>query len=143
MSKLFSWTVTSIDSNLILTMERISLRGKWNGDWSNIEILYRNWFRWNNSMSNIDDHAVYLRFIRSWRNMQKIFASYYTLFFFFYNDIKLKRHRKYGDFKDHRPFNSNWSTLAYSYFSTTGYFQEKSKIVSTRFYFVFEDWMNF
>lgn len=75
MSKLFSWTVTSIDSNLILTMERISLRGKWNGDWSNIEILYRNWFRWNNSMSNIDDHAVYLRFIRSWRNMQKIFAS--------------------------------------------------------------------
>lgn len=92
MSKLFSWTVTSIDSNWILTMERILLRGKWNGDWSNIEILYRSWFRWNNSMSNIDDHVVYLCFIRSWRNMQKIFASY-TLFSF-YNDIKLKRHIK-------------------------------------------------
>lgn len=41
MSKLFSWTVTSIDSDWILTMERILLRGKWNGDWSNIEILYQ------------------------------------------------------------------------------------------------------
>lgn len=77
MSKLFSWTVTSIGSDWILTMKRILLRGIVTGGAISkyyTEVDFDETIRCP-ILTIVSFIFVHLQFIRNWRNMQKIFVS--------------------------------------------------------------------